>query len=199
MELTFVDINEELESVLAIMEKDMQIDNVRVMRKFGTDMPTIKIDANRMRQVFMNLTNNARHAMEKRGGLLTVSTELYTKEVKQNRRKTDADSPPDEVSVVQRNFIRIKFNDTGTGVKEEDMVKLFDPFFTTKPEDKGTGLGLSVCHTIIEKHSGSIEVESKYGVGTTFKIDLPCTASRRTADSSDASDMTSRHSEQSLN
>jgi signal transduction histidine kinase len=53
------------------------------------------------------------------------------------------------------------------------MVKLFDPFFTTKPEDQGTGLGLSVCYTIIEKHSGTIEVESKYGEGATFIIDLP--------------------------
>ena len=68
--------------------------------------------------------------------------------------------------------------DTGTGIKKEDMVKLFDPFFTTKPEDQGTGLGLSVCYTIIEKHSGSIEVESKYGEGATFIIDLPCVPQR---------------------
>jgi signal transduction histidine kinase len=51
--------------------------------------------------------------------------------------------------------------------------KLFDPFFTTKPEDKGTGLGLSVCYTIIEKHSGTLEVESEHGHGATFIIDLP--------------------------
>jgi signal transduction histidine kinase len=61
------------------------------------------------------------------------------------------------------------------------MVKLFDPFFTTKPEDQGTGLGLSVCYTIIEKHSGTIEVESKQGEGATFIIDLPC-ATRRESD-----------------
>lgn len=173
MELTYSDINEELESVLSIMEKDMQIDNVHVIRNFGENLPKIKIDANRMRQVFLNLTNNARHAME-RGGDLTVTTEFHVRELKQNRRKTDIKTNPDKIPVIQRNFIRIIFADTGTGIKEEDMVKLFDPFFTTKPEDQGTGLGLSVCYTIIEKHSGSIEVESIYGEGATFQIDLPC-------------------------
>ena len=180
MELTYVDINEELESVLSIMEKDMQIDNVRVVRNFSSILPTIKIDANRMRQVFLNLTNNARYAME-RGGTLTVTTETYVKKQKQNRRKTDLNKPPEAIPVIQENFIRIKFADTGTGIKKEDMVKLFDPFFTTKPEDQGTGLGLSVCYTIIEKHSGTIEVESKQGEGATFIIDLPC-ATRRESD-----------------
>ncbi|MEE9171239.1 MAG: ATP-binding protein [bacterium] len=180
MELTYVDINEELESVLSIMEKDMQIDNVRVVRNFSSILPTIKIDANRMRQVFLNLTNNARYAME-RGGTLTVTTETYVKKQKQNRRKTDLSTPPEAIPVIQENFIRIKFADTGTGIKKEDMVKLFDPFFTTKPEDQGTGLGLSVCYTIIEKHSGTIEVESQQGEGATFIIDLPC-AIRRESD-----------------
>lgn len=180
MELTFSDINEELESVLAIMEKDMQMDNVHVVRNFDLNLPAIEIDANRMRQVFLNLVNNAHHAME-RGGNLTVTTETYAKELKQNRRKTDVTTDPEEIPVMLENFIRIKFADTGTGIKEEDMVKLFDPFFTTKPEDKGTGLGLSVCYTIIEKHAGSIEVESKYGEGAVFIINLPC-ASRREGD-----------------
>ena len=187
MELTYSDINEELESVLSIMEKDMQIDNVHVIRKFSEDLPKIKIDANRMRQVFLNLTNNARHAME-RGGNLTVTTEFHVRELKQNRRKTDIKTNPDKIPVIQRNFIRIIFADTGTGIKEEDMVKLFDPFFTTKPEDQGTGLGLSVCYTIIEKHSGSIEVESKYGEGATFQIDLPC-ISRREEDQNTTKDI----------
>ncbi len=187
MELTYSDINEELESVLSIMEKDMQIDNVHVIRKFSEDLPKIKIDANRMRQVFLNLTNNARHAME-RGGNLTVTTEFHVRELKQNRRKTDIKTNPDKIPVIQRNFIRIICADTGTGIKEEDMVKLFDPFFTTKPEDQGTGLGLSVCYTIIEKHSGSIEVESKYGEGATFQIDLPC-ISRREEDQNTTKDI----------
>jgi signal transduction histidine kinase len=109
-----------------------------------------------------------------------VSTETHIKKQKQNRRKTDANKPPEAIPLIQENFIRIKFADTGTGIKKEDMVKLFDPFFTTKPEDQGTGLGLSVCYTIIEKHSGTIEVQSKHGDGAVFIIDLPSPSRKET-------------------
>tara|TARA_B100001105_G_scaffold102284_1_gene82015 strand:- start:706 stop:933 length:228 start_codon:yes stop_codon:yes gene_type:complete len=68
--------------------------------------------------------------------------------------------------------MRLKFSDTGTGIRKEDMEKIFEPFFTTKPEEKGTGLGLSVSYSIIEKHGGRLEVESEFGVGTAVIIDL---------------------------
>ena len=68
--------------------------------------------------------------------------------------------------------MRLKFSDTGTGIRKEDMEKIFEPFFTTKPEKKGTGLGLSVSYSIIEKHGGRLEVESEFGVGTAVIIDL---------------------------
>ena len=67
----------------------------------------------------------------------------------------------------------MKFSDTGTGIRKEDMEKIFEPFFTTKPEEKGTGLGLSVSYSIIEKHGGRLEVESEIGLGTAVIIDLP--------------------------
>jgi len=173
MELKNSDINEELESVLSIMEKDMLLDNIKVVRNFDSDLPRTKIDANRMRQVFLNLINNARYAME-RGGTLTVTTDKIAKEQIRNRRKSDVHMDPGKIEIYHEIYLRIKISDTGTGIPEEDMIKLFDPFFTTKPEDKGTGLGLSVCYTIIEKHSGTIEVESEYGKGATFVIELPC-------------------------
>ena len=68
--------------------------------------------------------------------------------------------------------MRLKFSDTGTRIRKEDMEKIFEPFFTTKPEEKGTGLGLSVSYSIIEKHGGRLEVESEFGVGTAVIIDL---------------------------
>ncbi|MZH02402.1 MAG: histidine kinase, partial [Nitrospinae bacterium] len=70
-------------------------------------------------------------------------------------------------------IMRVKFADTGTGIRKEDLEKIFEPFFTTKPEEKGTGLGLSVSYAIIEKHGGRLEVESELDVGTTIIIDLP--------------------------
>jgi signal transduction histidine kinase len=71
------------------------------------------------------------------------------------------------------NAIQITVRDTGSGITEEDIPHIFEPFYTTKKEGKGTGLGLSVVYGIIERHSGSISVESKQGMGTTFTITLP--------------------------
>ncbi len=173
MELKFSNVNEDLESVLAIMENDILLDNINISRAFDPKIPKIKIDANRMRQVFLNLINNARHAMEEKAGTLTVSTEIIDKDFSSHSNEVSDFEYLDTDENGHIGVIRIKISDTGTGIKPEDMVKLFDPFFTTKPEDKGTGLGLSVCYTIIEKHQGTIRVESEYGRGATFIIDLP--------------------------
>src|SRR5437667_454445 len=67
----------------------------------------------------------------------------------------------------------LKFIDTGTGIKQEDLPKIFEPFFTTKPQGRGTGLGLSICYGIIAEHRGRIEVESQVGIGSNFKVYLP--------------------------
>jgi len=69
--------------------------------------------------------------------------------------------------------VQITVRDTGSGISEEDIPHIFEPFYTTKKEGKGTGLGLSVVYGIIDRHSGSISVESKQGIGTTFTITLP--------------------------
>jgi signal transduction histidine kinase len=177
IDLKNTDLNKELDSVLAITEKEMSLDNIAVVRRFEK-LPRIRVDSDRMRQVFLNIINNAKHAME-RGGTLTVQTEYVVKdalgEVQPVAPDADRNRQPDN----ERRFIRIRFIDTGTGIKKENMSKLFDPFFTTKPEDKGTGLGLSVCYSIIEKHGGTIEAESEYGRGATFIIDLPATGTER--------------------
>jgi signal transduction histidine kinase len=70
-------------------------------------------------------------------------------------------------------FIRIKFTDTGVGIKRENLDRIFDPFFTTKPEGQGTGMGLAIIHALIEKMGGTIAVESEEGMGAIFTIDLP--------------------------
>jgi signal transduction histidine kinase len=70
-------------------------------------------------------------------------------------------------------MVEITVADTGCGISEEILQKIFDPFFTTKGVGKGTGLGLSVSHGTIEAHGGLIEVESKVGIGTVFRIYLP--------------------------
>jgi signal transduction histidine kinase len=171
VELKYVNINEELESVLLIVEKDMRLGNIRIVRNYNHNLPKTLLDPDRMRQVFLNIINNARHAMPE-GGILTITTATVYKDRRRHRRNELQVELP---AIMEEGipFLRIMLSDTGMGIKKEHIDKLFDPFFTTKPEDKGTGLGLSVCYTIIEKHSGSLEVESEYGHGATFIIDLP--------------------------
>lgn len=172
MEFRFVDINKELESVLSLVEKEMLLGNIRIVRKYDFSVPHILIDSDRMRQVFLNIINNAKYAMHN-GGLLTITTAQILMDRRRRKRGESAPVVQIEPGSDGIAFLRISFSDTGTGIKKENLGKLFDPFFTTKPEDKGTGLGLSVCYTIIEKHSGTLDVESEYGHGATFIIDLP--------------------------
>lgn len=112
------------------------------------ELPPLTCHPAQLNQVFMNLLTNAAQAIEEKGEI-TISTEAT-----------------DECIVV-------RISDTGKGIPEENIGKLFDPFFTTKAVGEGTGLGLAIAHGIVEKHKGTIEVESEVGVGTTFIIMLP--------------------------
>lgn len=172
MAFKIADINRELDSVLNLTRKELVHQGVNLKCILADELPEIRFDPNSMRQVFLNLINNARHAMEN-GGTLTVTTRLVKETFEDSRREmrpidlSSYEGPSDHC------FIQIRFQDTGPGIAKEDMDKLFEPFFTTKPEDKGTGLGLSICYSIVEKHQGYLEVESQYGKGATFIIELP--------------------------
>lgn len=111
-------------------------------------LPPVWCYSQQINQVFMNMLVNAAQAIEK-DGLITVGTRHVGEEV-----------------VVQ-------ISDNGCGIPEDVQSLIFDPFFTTKDIGKGTGLGLSMSYSIIEKHKGRIEVDSKVGRGTTFRIYLP--------------------------
>ncbi len=133
-----VKINEILTDVLAITEHNLHLDHIQIKRCFAEELPVITGDEEKLRQVFVNLINNAQHAMEDEGGVLTVSTSFS---------KDDG-------------MITTSVIDTGTGIGPEIRNRIFDPFFTTKLVGKGTGLGLSVSYGIIEDHKGTITVES---------------------------------------
>ncbi len=154
-ELVIIEIEFEINSVLDFMEKDFELNNIQIVRSFCGDLPKIFIDKDKIRQVFLNLISNSKHAMPN-GGVLKVKTE--------KKEKSGLD------------YIVIYFEDNGTGIKSENKDRVFDPFFTTKPEGKGTGIGLSISHAIIEKLGGTISFESEEGKGTTFIIELPVTA-----------------------
>jgi len=124
-------------------------EGVGLTKKLGANLPEVEIDTDQIRQVFINIINNAVQAMPE-GGKLTIDTS-------------------------QRNgSIQVRIADTGFGIPEEALGKIFDPLFTMKA--KGIGLGLAVCKSIIERHGGIIEVESSVGQGTTFTVKLPLKA-----------------------
>jgi two-component system NtrC family sensor kinase len=143
-----IKIDELIEGILLMMERQMRESNIQVETSFDPDIPEIMASTNQMRQVMLNLIKNAKEAMPK-GGNLFIRT-----------GKED-------------NRVLIHIQDTGMGIPEEIRDKIFEAFFTTKQKVKGVGLGLSVCYGIIKDHGGEIKVESEEGKGTTFVISLP--------------------------
>ena len=120
--------------------------DVKVVVEIDSSLPEVAVDAEQLRRAFGNLIKNADEAMPD-GGTLTITANTVN------------------------GFVELKFHDTGQGISAADLPKVLYPLFTTKP--KGVGLGLAIINSIIEKHQGSIEVNSKQGEGTTFTIKLP--------------------------
>lgn len=141
-----MDLNDSLSYVLDLVRVQVRKNNIEIITDYTPDT-TIKGDENQLKQVFINIVNNAIQSMEK-SGKLSIITEQ-----------------------VDGNVI-VKISDSGSGMSEDVIKKIFEPFFTTKKE-KGTGVGLSVSYKIIKSHNGSIDVESIQGKGTTFIITLP--------------------------
>ncbi len=124
------------------------------------DLWNAEIDEGQISQVIHNLVLNCREAMPG-GGIVTIDAE--------NRIVTASDNPPFSPG----NYLAIKISDTGYGIPRKHLHKIFDPFFTTK--EKGSGLGLSVTYSIVRKHNGYINVESREQNGTCFTVFLPAT------------------------
>ncbi|MDB6109963.1 MAG: hypothetical protein JWR69_1713 [Pedosphaera sp.] len=146
-------VNEILESAVEILQYQMRTSNIEVKTHLDRQLPATLIDSHQMQQVFLNIINNARQAMDAQpgGGCLDITTSA-------------ADGR-----------VRITFQDNGPGISAENLKKIFNPFFTTKEVGKGTGLGLSLCYGIVTEHGGSITPQSEPGKGATFIIDLPIT------------------------
>ena len=149
---TQLEIREVIEEVVDVVKQNFSLDNIVIETEFFESSLELTLDKGKMRQVFLNLINNAKQAMPE-GGTLSITCQRKDK--------------------MNRAFAHISISDTGTGIRDENLPQIFDPFFTTKPEGEGTGMGLAVVHGIIEDHKGTITVESKEGKGTTFIIDLP--------------------------
>jgi signal transduction histidine kinase/CheY-like chemotaxis protein len=134
---------------------------VELVTELTADNSTVVADASLLQSAVLNLLVNARDAMPD-GGKLTVSTTSVVLEAR------DDGVPPAGPGIL------LEVIDTGRGIEPELVPQIFDPFFTTKPVGKGTGLGLAAVAGTIKSHQGRIEVESDLGIGTAFRIYLPC-------------------------
>ncbi len=121
-------------------------------------------DPTQMQQVLMNLCTNAAHAMEKEGGVLTISL---------SNTRIDENDPPVEPGFAPGEYVKLSVSDTGHGMQPWILKRIFEPYFTTKEIGKGTGLGLSVAHGIVKSHGGAIRVSSVVRKGSVFEIYLP--------------------------
>ncbi|MFN8358959.1 MAG: ATP-binding protein [Candidatus Kapaibacterium sp.] len=146
------DVNMLIRSSLELTRSTFSRKTITINVSLADDLPQVAIDAKQIQQVLINLLTNAADAIRAKGQITIQSyRELIT-------RRGDQ-------------YVVIAVTDTGIGISEEDLTKIFNPFFTRKAE--GTGLGLPITQRIIHQHSGSIDVESTVGVGTTFYVKLP--------------------------
>jgi CheY-like chemotaxis protein len=134
----------------SVLLRQLIPENIRVVLEISAQRLSVQGDAGQMQQVLLNLAINARDAMPS-GGTLTLR----------------AGSQDEEV------FFEVE--DTGSGIDDTTRAHLFEPFFSTKELGKGTGLGLAVVHGIVVEHGGRIEVESRPGEGSRFRVVLPTT------------------------
>jgi signal transduction histidine kinase/NAD-dependent dihydropyrimidine dehydrogenase PreA subunit len=141
-----MNVNDIFTDVLGLVVNQPLFHNITVKQSLYAELPTIVADEAQIKQVFLNIILNAAQAMEGNGELTITTTR-------------------------EDNEIKIRIADTGPGIPPEIMGKLFNPFFTTK--EKGTGLGLAIVYGIIERHQGTVDVETELGKGSAFILSLP--------------------------
>lgn len=144
-----VDLNLSIDFILNFLNYEAARRAVIILKQFDFSLPVIKLDANTLKQILLNIIMNALQAMEESGGKLLVETE-------------GGDGA-----------VRFIITDNGPGIPNEVLAQIFDRYFTTKKPGEGTGLGLFVTKSLVENMGGEISVTSRIGGGTTFTVTLP--------------------------
>jgi len=145
-ELKKVDIHEGIQSTLMLINHEIK-NRIKIIEEYG-NLPAVECYPNLLNQVFMNILVNAYQSIDNEG-TITIKTDI------------------------KDNKVQITISDTGKGISQENLPKIYDPGFTTKGVGVGTGLGLSICYQIVEKHQGTILVNSQTGLGTVFIVEIP--------------------------
>ncbi len=148
-EMVFSECNlpKEIDTTLNILNNKIK-NRITIHKEYEENLPKIEAYGGQINQVFMNILDNAQSAIKGEG-------DIYIRIKRQNDN------------------IMVQFEDTGCGIKQENLVKIFEPFFTTKPVGQGTGLGMSIAYRVIQAHNGTISVESEVNKGTKITIILP--------------------------
>lgn len=164
-EVKEIEIHEGIDSTIRLLSRYLSSGKITVHRDYG-ELPLVSCYAGQLNEVWLNLLVNAAQAISDKGqvGIKT-------------RREEDS--------------IVVAISDTGTGIPEHERSRIFDPFFTTKPVGEGTGLGLSISYGIIERHHGTITVESQVGKGTTFTVKIPIAPKKVSEKSAEVQEVTS--------
>jgi PAS domain S-box-containing protein len=155
-ELARVDIAETIATSVSLFGHQLDKDGISLEVDVPKNLPAVRAEGSRLRQVVVNMISNANHALR--------AHDSETKIFQIKARRVDKRG---------QQFLRLEFFDNGIGIKEEDLDKIFDPFFTTRRDKGGTGLGLSLSFGIIREFGGTITVESKEGNYTRFIVELP--------------------------
>jgi PAS domain S-box-containing protein len=160
-----------LDNVLTLAAQTIQKNGVTVRREYNYATLEVAGDYNMLEQVFLNLINNAVDAMKDHKDK-TLTLTARTSEQLATESGYETVYPRADFFSIGDGMIVVEISDTGKGIPEEELTKIFEPFYTTKQASEGTGLGLSIAHMIIDRLSGTIDVESIENQGTTFFIKL---------------------------
>lgn len=145
-----VDLNLTVDFILNFLNYEAARRGVIVLKQLDYTLPVIRLDANLLKQILLNIIMNALQAMENDGGKLLVET-----------------------AAVETKNVSFLISDNGPGIPPETINRIFDRYFTTKKPGEGTGLGLYVTKSLVENMGGSIDVKSRIGGGTSFTVTLP--------------------------
>ena len=173
LEMKLLDLNEVISNLYKMLRRTLRED-IAIETVLASGLGMVKGDVGQIEQVLMNLCVNAQDAMPQ-GGTLRIETSAVTMDGSRE-------------GLAAGHYIQMAVSDIGMGMDQETLSHIFEPFFTTKGVGKGTGLGLATVYGIIKQHSGHIEVESRVGKGSVFRVYWPQAAQPSAAEASSAPD-----------
>ena len=153
LEKELVNVPEMIDKALGVLDYEMEIKGIQVLKEIESGLPTLSCDKDYMQQILFNILRNAVHAVEEAKRpkeLARIAVRVYQK----------------------TGNVCVAIEDTGTGIPADNLDKIFEAYYTTKPEGVGTGLGLAIVKELVERSKGTIRVESSLGKGTTFILEF---------------------------